>query len=231
MTPHITGPVALSSFARQVDSFAPANLAFHTTKPVRAHISPVVAVHVAPVALVFYVPEETLCLVPFFRAALERETPGKVLMLPNDKPEIFTALLEHLHTGSYTYTYDPNAITVTNSIPTTNLAEGCFHTRVYHVALRYDWQPLVDDAVGNFLFVLSKLTGMDIVRLWKSAYENKLTLAACARARRSADFETALPALLKKLYETDAEEMASTVAQCPEMANDFMRLLTLYIRT
>lgn len=222
--------MALSSFARRVD-FYPTNLAERPADLFSAHmkmISPSVAIHVGPAAVLFYAPESTISLIPYFREALQRgpqAATNKKLTLREDRPEIFTALLEHLSTGSYTYTYDP-ATTVTDdtSAPTPDLVQGYFHVSVFRVAHAYGWQPLVDDAVNNFLFVLANLAGMDIVRLWKEAYGYGLTVPVCERDGGLVDFAKALPALLKGLYETDGPEMTSTVMRFPAMADDFMRL-------
>lgn len=225
-----SGPVALSSFARRVHS-SPANSAtiqfadLYTLH--RDIMSTPVVLHVGPAAVVFYAPEATLCRVPFFRAALQggfREATEKQMNMPEDTPEIFATFLEHLFTGSYTYTYTPDT-TVIRDIPATDLPEGCFHASVYSVAFKYDWQPLVDDAVANFLFVLTKLAGMDIIRLWKAGYVNGLTVAVCEPDGRLVDFVKMLPGLMHGLYNTDAVELADAVSQCPELSYDLMRLL------
>lgn len=191
-------------------------------------MSPVVSILVGPDAFVFHACEATLCRIPFFRAALQgefKEAVEKKITMPEEKPEIFSALIEHLYTGNYTYTYESDHTTETEDIPTPDLAQGCFHVSVYAVAFRYDWPPLVSDAMSNFRSVISQLAGMDIVRLWKAAYENGLTLPSCAEEGHLAEFERVLPKLLKGLYKTNSEEMESTVSDFPALANDFMRLL------
>lgn len=191
-------------------------------------MSPVVTLLVGTDNVVFHPYEATLCRVPFFRAALQgefREAAEKKITLPEDVPEIFSTLLEHLYTGTYTYTYVPDATTVLRDTLVCNLSEGCFHVSVYAVAFKYDWQPLVDAAVRNFLFVLPKLTGIDIIRLWKAAYEDGLTVSVCSSGGRLDDFQKLLPALLKGLYETDGEEMESTISDLPSLASDIIRLL------
>lgn len=145
--------------------------------------------------------------------------------MPEEKSEIFSMLIEHLYTGSYTYTYNPDATTDVDDAPTIDLAEGRFHVSVYAVAFRYDWQPLVDDAVRNFLIVLPMLRGIDIVRLWKAAYEDGLTITTCTREGPLVEFQRLLPGLWKGLCETDADEMRSVVTEFPELAYDFMHLL------
>lgn len=191
-------------------------------------MSSVVTIHVGPEAVIFYGYEDILCRTPFFRAALQgkfKEAAEKIIKMPEEKPEIFSALIEHLYTGNYTYTYDPDATPCANGTPTPDLAQGCFHASVYAVAFTYDWPPLASDAMSNFLSVLPKLAGMDIVRLWKAGYENGLTLPVCADGGRLAEFGMVLPKLLKGLYKTDGEEMESTVSEFPALANDFMSLL------
>lgn len=190
-------------------------------------MSPSVAIHVGPAAIAFYAQEATLCQIPIFRVALQgrfQEAHEKKIKLLAENPVIFTALLEHIHTGSYTYMYKPEA-NVIDDIPVPDLAEGYFHASVYKVVITYEWQPLVDDAVANFIFALSKLVAMDVIRLWKAAYENGLTLPVCERDGRLVHFKKTLPGLLQGLYKSNAEEMAETVSQCPELVNDLMHLL------
>lgn len=189
-------------------------------------MSPVVAIHVGPDEVIFRAYEAILCRIPFFKAALQGgflEATEKKITMPEETSEIFSALIEHLYTGSYTYTYKPNP--GGDNTPATDLAQGCFHARVYAVASRYDWKPLVDDSVKNFLFVLPMLSGMDIIRLWKAGYEHELTVAVCVREGLLVEFQKLLPSLLQGLYQTDGEEMDSVVSEFPALASDFMRLL------
>lgn len=191
-------------------------------------MSPVITLEIGPSAVVFHSYEATLCRIPFFRAALQgefREATEKLVSLPEEDPEVFCALLEHLTIGSYTYTYDAASTAVVDGFPVTDLAEGYYHVSVYAVGFRYDWQPLVEDAVSNFLVVLPKLEGMDVVRLWKAAYENGLTVAVCAGEGRLTAFEKVLPGLLKGVFAAEAAEMEIAVAELPALAIDFMKLL------
>lgn len=182
---------------------------------------------VGPAAAAFYIPEATLSLVPFFRGTLQRGpqgAPDKEITLLGDRPEIFTALLEHLSTGSYTYVYDPTNTTVTDGAPAPDLTQGYFHVSVFQVARMYSWQPLVDAAVNNFRNVLAGLAGIDVIRLWKEAYTYGLTVLVCVRGGGLAHFKNSLPGLLKEVYKVNSEEMASTVMEFPALADDFMRL-------
>lgn len=191
-------------------------------------MSPIVELHVGPDAIVFHTNEATLCRLPFFRAALQgefQETVEKKITIPEEKPEIISALIEYISTGNYTYTYDIDASTGSDGTPPPNLAQGCFHVEVYAVAQMYDLPPLVSDALDNFCLILSQLDGMDIVRLWKAAYEKGLTLPMSALACHLDVLEERLPKLLKGLYQTDGEEMDIMVAESPALASDLMRFL------
>lgn len=191
-------------------------------------MSPLVALHVGPDAVVFHAYEATLCRVPFFRAALQgqfQEATEKKITMPEEKPEVISALIEYICTGNYTYMYGVDAATDQNGTPTANLDQGCFHVRVYAVAHMYDWPPLVSAVLRNFLSVLSQLDEMDIVRLCKTAYENGLTIPLCTEAGRLDEFQKLLPKLLKGLYKSDGEEMDIMIAEFPALASDFMRFL------
>lgn len=176
----------------------------------------------------FHAYEAILCRIPFFRAALQGEfleATEKKIIMPEEKSEILASLIEHLYTGTYTYTYNSDTTTVFEDIPVIDLAEGCFHVSVYAVAFKYDWQPLVDDAVKNFLAVLAMLSGIDIVRLWRAAYGDGLTITKCGGEESLVGFQRLLPRLWKGLCETDAEEMRSVVSEFPDLAYDFMHLI------
>lgn len=192
-------------------------------------MSPVITLLVGADNVQFHASEATLCRVAFFRAALQgefREAAEKKITLPEEEPEVFSALIEHLYNGTYTYTYNPTTTTaLDDTTPVCDLTEGCFHVSVYAVAFKYGWQPLVDAAVRNFLCVLPKLVGIEIVRLWKAAYEDGLTVDVCSDGGRLVDFQKLLPEVLKELYKKDAGEMENTVSDMPSLANDFMRLL------
>lgn len=191
-------------------------------------MSPVVTLVVGTDNVQFHAAEATLCRIPFFRAALQgafQEATLKKISFPDDAPEIFSALLEHLYNGTYTYIYDVDSTMAVGNIPVCDLAQGCFHVRVHALASKYDWQPLVDAAIENFVVMLQKLPAMDIMRLWKVAYENGLTVSVCSVAGRLGTFRKALPTVLEGLYTTDAAEMESTVSEMPSLANDFIRLL------
>lgn len=188
-------------------------------------MSPIIEILVGPDAVVFHAYEATLCRIAFFRAALQgefKEATDRKIIMPEEKPEIFSALLEHLYTENYTYIHDAPDTTDT---PTSDLNEGCFHASVYGVAFRYDWPPLVSHAMRNFLSVLRELADMDILGLWKAGYENGLTLRVCEDKGHLAKFEKVLPKLLKGLYKTNGEDMENIVLEYPALVNDVMRLL------
>lgn len=191
-------------------------------------MSPLVALHVGPDAIVFHAYEAALCRVPFFRAALQgqfREADEKKINMPEEEPQIISALIEFVSNGNYTYTYSDDAATDRHGVPIPDLAQGCFHVRVYAVAAMYDWPPLVADAMHNFAFVLSQLDGMDIVCLWQVAYEKGLTLPLCAEAGGLVEFEKVLPKMLKGLYETDGDAIDAMVVEFPALASDVMRFI------
>lgn len=159
-------------------------------------MSPIITQDIGPSPVVFHVYEDSLSRIQSFRAALQggfQEAAEKKVSLPDEDLEVFRALLEYLYTGIYTYTYDPSSATVVDGAPAADLAEGCYHILVYAVGFRYDWQPLVHDAVRNPPAALSKLQGINVVRMWKSAYESGLTVDVCARERQLEAFEKMLP--------------------------------------
>lgn len=194
-------------------------------------MSPIVTIFVGPDSVEFHAYQDTLCRLPFFRAALQgefREASEKKITMPEDEPEIISALIEFLYTGSYTYTYDPEATTVsetTEDTPVSDLTEGSFHVSVYTVAFKYDCQLLVRAAVASFTHVLKQLNGISVIRLWKAAYAKGLFLSECENDGDLDEFKGGLAKLLKVLYETDREEMESTISEYPALSSDFLRLV------
>lgn len=183
-------------------------------------MSPLVALHVGPDAVVFHASQAALYKLPFFRGALQHssEAADKVIRMPEEQPVVIAALLEHIFTGSYTYTH-------VGDTPMPDLVQGCFHMRVYAVAARYACPTLVADAMHNFVSVLEQLEGMDVMRLWQAAYESGLTLDVCEHAGVMGKFGVGLPRLLKRLYRDEGEAMKNMVVGFPALASDLMRLL------
>lgn len=184
-------------------------------------ISPLVALHVGPDAIVFHASQAALCKVPYFRGALlgsSRETAEQVIRMPEEQPIVVAALVEHICTGSYTFTH-------AGDTHPPDLDQGCFHAQVYAVAVMCDCRTLVADAITNFASVLVRLEGVDVIRLWQAAYERGLTLQMCEGVDAMAEFGKGLPRLLKRLYRDQGEAMKTMLVEFPVLAGDLMCLL------
>lgn len=133
--------------------------------------SPTIALHVGtgPETVTFHAREDTLCGVPFFAAALLggfKEAIEKSISMPEDSPEVISAMLEYLATTRYTYAY--------NTGPKDKEAEAFFHLDLYAAAKKYGALNLMEDAMRKFVGTLEELEdcpGASRLRLWRNAYD------------------------------------------------------------
>lgn len=182
---------------------------------------------IGPDLVLFHVSQMVLCTLPFFRAALEgefREAVEHEIMMPEDQPEHVSAMIEFLYNDGYTYAYSRQP-DIDSVAPPADLAEGSFHVGVYATAFKYDCQALVKASLDSFVAVLRRLKGVDVIRLWKAAYDRELLLSAVEANTNLVEFRAGLGALLKGLYVTHRGEMDSTAEDYPGMVNDLLRLV------
>lgn len=144
--------------------------------------------------------------------------------MPEDEPQHVSALIEFLYTGGYTYAYSSPQVLASDT-PPADLAEGSFHVGVYNMAFKYDCQPLVKASLTSFLGVLRQLKGIDVIRLWKAAYDKELGLATVAADPRLEGFKKNLIELLRELYAKHRQEMDRTSVDYPALINDLLYLL------
>lgn len=173
----------------------------------------------------FRVPQTVLCILPFFRAALQgefREASEQKIEMPEDEPQIVSALIEFLYTGGYTYAYSTQGETDSDA-PPSDLEEGSFHVGVYATAFKYDCQGLVKASLSSFIGVLRQLKGIEVIRLWKAAYAKQLLLPKVSDNDMLAEFRSGLVVLLRDLYNTHGEEMDRTSEEHPALINDLLR--------
>lgn len=190
-------------------------------------IAPTVTLLVGTESVRFHVPQTLLCTLPFFTAALNgefREASEKSITMPEDEPQHVSALIEFLYTGGYTYAYSPPQ-DIDSDAPPADLAEGSFHVGVYATAFKYDCQPLVKESLTSFTGVLRQLKDIDVIRLWKAAYDKELLLSTVSADPNLEGFRNGLVALLKELYATQREEMDKTSADHPALINDLLHLV------
>lgn len=113
--------------------------------------------------------EDMLCRLPFFVAALHggfKEAAEKAISMPEDYPDVISALLEYLSTDTYTYAYQSETIN--------KEAELFFHLDLYAAAKKYGAENLMHEATENFVEVLKAVrdcSGASRLRLWRHAYD------------------------------------------------------------
>lgn len=182
---------------------------------------------IGPDSVAFHVSQMLLCTLPFFRAALQGEFLEAVeqrIEMPEDDPQHVSAMIEFLYTGGYTYAH-PSRQGVDSGTPPADLAEGSFHVGVYATAFKYDCQDLVKASLLSFIIVLRKLKSIDVIRLWKVAYDKELLLSKVEEDPSLAEFRAGLVGLLKELYVTHREEIYSTAVDHPDLVTDLLRLI------
>lgn len=175
----------------------------------------------------FHVSQRVLCTLPFFRAALQgefREASEQKIEMPEDEPQIISALVEFLCTGSYTYAYPAQGETDSDT-PPRDLEEGSFHVDVYATAFKYDCQGLVKESLASFVRVLRKLKDFEVIRLWKAAYAKQLLLSTVRDDPNLAEFRRGLAGSLNWLYIRYGKEMERTAEEHPALINDLLRMV------
>lgn len=182
---------------------------------------------IGPDSVEFHVSQTLLCTLPFFRAALQGEfieASEQQIKMPEDEPKEVSAMIEFLYTGGYTYAHPPRQGVDSGTSPA-DLEEGSFHVGVYTTAFKYDCQDLVKASLLSFIGVLIRLKSIDVIRLWKVAYEKELLLSKVEEDPNLIQFRGGLVALLKELYVTHREEIYSTSVEHPTLIADLLRLV------
>lgn len=199
-------------------------------------MSPIITLRIGPDNTTLRAYEAILCRLPFFRAALQgafQEASEKAITMPEDDPESIGALLEFLYTGSYSYTFQPAVLSGADDEDNSTICDvtqGSFHVAVYAVASKYDCEALVKGALSNFKYVLTQLTGLDVITLWKAAYDKGLHLSQFESDPDLHAFMKGLPELVGDVYEIHAVEMDGMVVDYPALASDLLRLVTRWGR-
>lgn len=141
----------------------------------------VVTLYVGEDRIKYYVHEDTLCRLPFFRAALQgnfKEAQEKTINMPEDDPEAVSCLIEWLYTGGVTYSEEVKLHETTIRLRQVSEAsrgsptflEGLFYLEVLTVAFKYDCLELYHEMRRKFYKIQEALSDIKIFRLFKSAH-------------------------------------------------------------
>lgn len=146
-------------------------------------MAPIITLSVGQGRTELHVHEDLLCKLEYFRGCLLgyfKDASAKTIKMPEDHPNIVSALVEYLHTKSYTYPYDakkPQESTKQSEVGvgevlelTGDFDEGLFHLAVYELAWKYVYDKLVEVAQERLHVVMGGLNDIDILRIWKAAY-------------------------------------------------------------
>lgn len=192
-------------------------------------MSPVITLRIGRDMTEFHVYEVILCRLPFFRAVLQGElnrASGEAIPMHDDRPDTIGALIEFLYTGTYTYSFDPYATPNAADIPIGDISRASFHIAVYAVACKCECAALVQGALKNFGTVLKRLRGLDVIEVWKVAYQKGLYLSQIEADDDLGSFMDGLPKLVGGLYRTNRKEMEVLVLEYPKLASELLRLVS-----
>lgn len=195
-------------------------------------MTPVVSLYTGQDRIELHAHEDTLCTLPFFRAALKKygfqESLTKSIEMPEDKPIMVSALIEYLYTGNYTYVYDSAKAELQKEtgMPIRDLTEGQYHVGVFVIASKYDSQGLAEMTVGNFEAVLPELGCVDKLRLWRTAYCEGTDLKRWRKSLERCHSSEGLVTWVQELFEKYRDEIDQVIAESPELASDLLRLAT-----
>lgn len=190
-------------------------------------MNPIITLNVGQERIKFHAYEDSLCKLPFFRAALQghfKEALEKAIDMPEDDPRKVSALIEFLYTGSYTYTYDIKGVGFREGSedPVGDLTEGLFHTAVYAIASKYDCSKLVNMALKNFGAVLDELDDIDSLHLWKAAYAEGMRISDVKPDFNLDSYDKKVVTWVNSLFKKYRGEMVTTISEYPELACDLL---------
>lgn len=185
-------------------------------------MSPIITFSVGHDGIEFHAHEDTVLKLPDFATAVgspDDQEWSNTITLPHDDPTAVSALLEYLYTGNYTY-----ASSTSPATPYGELDEGCYHIGVYVVAAKYRCSVLADIAARNVRAVATELDGVAGLRLWRVAYPAGLRLLEASEDLPMYGRGEGLVSWVKGLFKEAGREMEETVAQCPMLACDLLRI-------
>lgn len=208
-------------------------------------ITPIVTLYVGEERVKFFVHEGVLCKLKFFQSALKghfREASEMSINMPEDNPEAIAALIQHLQTGVYGFTYSlirthqmQTSIRGTpgnqdGSLPeespgTEVFAAAIFALQVYVVADKYEYPVLIPKAKANFQALISCdfLTDLEVLWIWKFAYAANLNLSILGMDSVSRKPNTVQRA--RSLLDNHPEEMRKTMSEFTDLACDLLSIV------
>lgn len=195
-------------------------------------MNPIVALNVGEERVKFNAHQDTLCQLPFFKAALLgsfKEASDQAIDMPEDDPGHVSALIEFLYTKNYTYRYNSENAQLMGSgstPPKGDLVEGLFHVGIFVTASKYDCPGLVELATAHFEVVVSELDGINALRLWKTAYSDGLQFPGRLKEFDQYRSREGLVAWVKELFRDHREEMDQTISEFPMLSADLLRITT-----
>lgn len=145
--------------------------------------------------------------------------------MPDDDPDTVASLLEFLYLGTYAYTYTADASSTTD-VPAKDIAEASFHVRLHELANKYECAELAAMERQSVAYVLEGLDGMQVVMVVKQMYESGWGVRDWDEELLGA-VKCRIPGIMRSLYGTCEKELETVWGECPELAQELLRLVVL----
>lgn len=178
-----------------------------------------------PDQTIFYAPAATLCLLPFFNAAINggfEEAALRAIKLPDDHPSTISALIEFLATGAYSFAFRMNPEVASAS--QCGAEEAAFHVGVYVAAHKYDCQGLATAARRNFRELLKDVKGLELVTVWIAAYEAGMRVHGNWGASNVEPLDETVIKQIKEMIESDDAEVERAIREIPDLGMDLLKI-------
>lgn len=188
-------------------------------------LSSTITLTVGPNHNTIYVPAATLCVLPFFHAAINgrfEEAARRAISLPEDDIAAISALVEFLATGAYTYAF--YRTTEATPMPAYRSNEAVFHVGVYVIADKYGCEGLATAANSNFRKVMNDVMGQDVGRAWIVAYEAGMRVYGNWGASDVDGVDNRVIKQIKKMIECNEKEVERAVKEIPDFGMDLLKI-------
>lgn len=211
-------------------------------------MSPIVTLYVGQESTKFHVHENTLCKLPFFKAALQgqfREASDKIMRLPEDNPEAFSVLVEHLIVGGCSFSFDTVKLQrIQENLGRTpetqehelageqlalrlkELVKGAFYIQVYVIADKYDCPELCQKVQRIFRDLTADFPALDILHILKFAYTADINISTLGIGSTPKQMEI-IKSWTHTLFKENPEEMRRTMLEFPVLSCDLLNIATM----
>lgn len=198
-------------------------------------MAPIITLYVGEDRIEYHVHEDTLCKLPFFRAALLgqfKEATEKAITMPEDDPEAVSALIKWLYNAELSNvktlhhtTMKLRQVGVGSSLSPLFL-EGLFYLEVSIVASKYECEGLLQAAIKGFYGAQRGLSDIAIFRLFKCAYTTDERLPVALSRGNQASIVQSTILWIRRVRRDNSEEVEKTLEAFPGLATSILHTIT-----